>query len=124
MQRELAIVSLLLVSCGGPEDADRAAPGGEVEGIQQFVSWSPSEELVEEHRKWHDPDSPCDPNARNPDPMVVKGGARACSFPGEDFLMFHRNFLSRLRADYVKQGLTTDITPWYEIPAEIKADPA
>jgi hypothetical protein len=54
---------------------------------------------------------------------VPVDGAPECPHPGEEFFIFHRQFLSKLRKAYQAKGLTADISPWYAVPPEITADP-
>lgn len=99
-------VLTILSACSGSESAPQQ--GENVANRQEFVVWSPGQALLDEHNLWHRPRS-CD-----------QPGVRKCQKPGEDFLVFHRGFVHRLRAEFERQGLTHDITPWYELPAAMK----
>jgi hypothetical protein len=93
----IAVVTAM--SCGSPEQEA-------VEQTQHFLVWNPGA-LLTEHTQWHQG-------------ACGTAGARKCPRSGEDFLVFHRNFLDRLRDEFTRQGLTADITPWVTIPAAMK----
>jgi len=104
----MAALAISLHGCGTTPGDFEPSPGTELGQTQQFLVWDPGTALVNEHVNWHTP--PCGESTH-----------RSCSNQGEDFLVFHRNYLERLRDEYERQGLTTDITPWYSLPSEMKS---
>src|SRR3954470_6533072 len=104
--RTKILMALCLVGCASA-DGNNVGEEDPTGSTRQFLEWSPSQALVDEHVTFHE--AACS----------TAGGPR-CGHIGEDFLTFHRSFLSRLRDDYQRQGLTADVAPWYELPAEMK----
>jgi hypothetical protein len=103
----VALLGLLLSACGAsaPGAAQEREPTGKSE---QFVYWEPSAALVTEHVNWH---QPCGTIA----------GSRSCSNMGQQFLVFHHEYVQRLRDNYLSQGLAaSSIEPWYSLPPEMK----
>src|SRR5262245_53815600 len=112
----LAAVVAALAGCGG--EAQPPVGGPQIEQVQQAVTWSPTQALVDQHVDWHT--KPCSVNGQPLSGQV--GVGRRCTNQGEDFLIWHRAFLKRLRDDFEAKGLTADITPWYSIPPEVHAN--
>jgi hypothetical protein len=110
-RRALALVfaTIACIGCGDDGHGASAAEDPAVATSEEPLYWEPSSALVTEHVNWHT--APCG-----------TGGGRACTKRGEDFLIFHRNFLSRLRDDYLRKLLpAANIEPWYALPAEMKS---
>lgn len=105
----LAVLGTALVLSGCGEGTAARVDEQERPGkTEQPVFWQPSAALVTEHVNWHS--QACGVN-----------GGRACSNQGVDFLVFHRNYLNRLRDNYLSQGLpAADIQTWYALPPEMK----
>lgn len=106
----------LALGCGeGPEPAE-STPGSAIETVEQFATWNPGATLDQQHVDWHT--RPCSVTGQ---PLTGQVGVgRRCSRPGEDFLLWHRNYLERLRDEYERQRLTSNIAPWYRLPPEMK----
>jgi hypothetical protein len=114
----LATTSLLLVgACGPPEE--HARPDERIDATEQFLVWDPGTSLDQQHVDWHA--RPCTANGQPGTGQV--GVGRRCTLRGEDFLIWHRNYIKRLRDEYERQGLTGDVTAWLSLPAAMK-DPA
>jgi hypothetical protein len=116
--RKAMCVGLLVLGCSDGERLDLGNDGPEEHGTaQQAVTWSPGGSIVQQHVDWHS--AGCSTNGQ---PLTGQVGVgRRCSRPGEDFLIWHRAFIDRLRDDFEAQGLTHDITPWYTVPNEIRS---
>lgn len=118
--RLLAVGLFVAVAdCGNDEHAGLAP---ELETVRQAVTWSPTSTLITQHVDWHT--RPCSPNGQPLGGQV--GVGRRCrradgSGQGEDFLVWHRAYVERLRDDFEAKGLTHDITPWRFVMPEIKA---
>jgi len=121
--RELSVglglaITLALTGCGAVPATDEANQES-VGQTQQFITWSPAQHLVDEHVSWHT--APCTVAGQ---PLSGQAGVgRRCSNTGEDFLIWHRAFLQRLRDEFEAQGRVDDITPWYTVPPEIRSAP-
>ena len=107
----LAFVAAMVgcVSCGSADPSGTGDPkSDENTGLQhQFVVWTPGTALVNEHTTWHL--GQCD-----------TPGARRCNLMGEEFFSFHRNYISRLRDAFEASGTVADISPWTQLPPEMK----
>jgi hypothetical protein len=114
---------MLAASCGSA-DSDTGPGSGEQSadiGVSQdFVVWNPDlggGQLIQQHVDWHT--KPCSVNGQPQSGQV--GVGRRCTKRGEDFLLWHRTYVHRLRAEFQRQGRTEDITGWYALPSPMKS---
>src|SRR5262245_53354844 len=97
-----------IAGCGG---RGTVAGDEQTEQTNDFLFWSPSPALVTEHVNWHTAPTQAIPCGTQ--------GRRKCTNQGEDFFLFHRNFLRRLRDEYIAQGLPANIDTWVSLPPEM-----
>lgn len=114
-------VAMAIFGCGSSDEftAGDDGPGEQVGTAQQAVTWNPGATLLAQHNDWHT--RPCSTNGQPLSGQV--GVGRRCSRPGEDFLIWHRSYIERLRDAYEAQGLTHNIDPWLAPPSEITSHP-
>jgi len=107
MNRALGAGLAALFLLGGCGDDLSISTSDAQTKTQSFLVWDPGTALVDEHTQWH---------------LGGCGaaGARTCPASGEEFLTFHRNFMDRLRDEFERQGLSADISPWIQLPPEMK----
>lgn len=98
----------LLFGCGASAEPLGTTETESVGDSEQFVVWmSGSNPLVTEHTNWH---SRCGSIP----------GSRSCSNMGTDFLVFHRDYMRRLRNEFFRLNQNHNIDPWYRVPAEMR----
>jgi hypothetical protein len=117
------VFGVLAASCGSA-DSERDSGSGEqsaqIATSQEFVTWNPDlggGQLIQQHIDWHT--QPCSTNGQPQSGQV--GVGRRCTKQGEDFLLWHRTYVHRLRAEFQRQGRTEDITAWYSLPSAMKS---
>jgi hypothetical protein len=110
----------LFVGACGSADTETPTGGEPVSANQEFVVWNPDlggGQLVQQHIDWHS--KPCSTNGQPLSGQV--GVGRRCTKQGEDFLLWHRAYVHRLRAEFQRQGRTENIQTWYGLPSEMKS---
>jgi hypothetical protein len=111
------VLGVLFTGCG---DTGGGETSSHLATSQEPIVWNPDAggvQLVQQHIDWHT--KPCSVNGQPLGGQV--GIGRRCTNTGEDFLLWHRMYLNRLRAEFQRQGRSEDITPWYNLPAAMKS---
>jgi len=103
----LGVVGVLLLGACGVAEDDTPTHSSAQTKTESFLVWDPGTALVNEHTQWHLG-------------SCGAAGSRRCPASGEEFLTFHRNFLDRLRDEFERQGISADITPWIQLPPEMR----
>lgn len=86
----------------GESAADGTNAEEEVGQVSQKVVWGISNALLTEHHQWHN-------------------GGRSPTNRGQDFLIFHRNFLAKMAREYRALALpSADMAPWLSVPSDLK----
>jgi hypothetical protein len=111
----LCVLGVLFTGCG---DTGSDETSSNIATSQERIVWNPDAggaQLVQLHIDWHT--LPCSVNGQ----QGQVGVGRRCTNTGEDFLLWHRAYLDRLRAEFQRQGRSEDITPWYNLPPGMKS---
>jgi hypothetical protein len=100
----VTLALIAAIACGAVPDGEGNAGTESVSSVAQPLVWAISDDLLDFHHAWHN-------------------GGRSPTNRGTDFLVFHRNFLGKMAAEYrALGGNPSQIDPWLRVPNVLRTD--